>query len=108
MNITEQMLREFEREGDLIGLWQIVSRIRRSRPGLSRETVLKETLDFVRTMLQSGFEVGDPPYSARGYNRWNSQDVDKAITRIEDEWSVLGRDPDLADIAWFRPPLTNI
>jgi hypothetical protein len=101
------LLREFQREADLVGLWQIVPRIRQLFPEAAQEEIFNRSLSFIREMLLSGFEAGDPPYSAQGYRRWADRDIKSTVKRIEKEWRRLGHDPDIADIVWFRPPAMN-
>jgi hypothetical protein len=55
-------------------------------------------------MLENGFKAGSPPYSPEGFNAWHHQDADIVIQKIRQDWTLLGRDPDLADIVWFLPP----
>lgn len=104
---VDHLLEEFNNEGDFVGLWQIVSRIREESPNLSRDEIMGKTIKIVESMLLNGFEVGDSPYSDKGYSRWGNQNILYVTSRIKNEWMMLDKDPDLADIAWFLPPALN-
>lgn len=84
---------------DHIGLWEIIKNIKRFvRPEKSKLKVV--TLDCVRLMLSAGFVAGVS--RGRTFERWPDQSVEKVIERIDAEWSALGREPNIGDIAWFE------
>jgi len=103
----DQIISDFEKEGDIVGLWQVVARVREINPGISDGQIVQSTLACVRQLLARGFEAGDPPYSSHGYQCWAEQSPEAVITRIRCEWAQLNRLPDIADIAWFQLPSMN-
>ncbi|MCX5516527.1 hypothetical protein OSH05_23620 [Kaistia algarum] len=94
-------------EQDLIGLWQIVDRVRETSPELAGERLVSESLNLVRDMLVVGFKAGSSPYAPNGFKLWPNKDTDAIVEKIGQDWALLGRDPDLADIVWFLPPALN-
>ena len=104
---VDNIIADFEHENDLVGLWQIVAAVKNARPEFPEEQVMDATIHLVERLLRKGFEVGDPPYSRDGYRRWLDQCPQEVVKRIQREWLALGHQPDIADIAWFRPPAMN-
>lgn len=90
-----------EAKGDTIGLYQIISRMKKDFHAQKETEIRDLTLEFVREMLANGFEAIDPPYLRNGYHRWENQDPDYVINRIKTEWQALGRIPNIPDIVWF-------
>jgi hypothetical protein len=89
-----------EAKDDDIGLWEIVREVeQRTGPGAA---LMQETLAVVRELLSRGLRAGDPPYAAGGYRPWPNQQPDSVTRRIRSKWQALGREPSIADIAWFR------
>ena len=89
-----------EAKEDLVGLWEIARLVERETgPG---ELAREQTLAVVRALLARGLRAGDPPYSAGGYKPWANQVPAAVIERIRREWAVLGRTPNIPDIAWFE------
>ena len=90
---------------DYMGLWQIVRRVSLRLGSEDAAAVRTETLVVARKLLQHGLLVGDLANSG-GFNAWTNQAPDVVVSRIEAEWGVLGRLPDIGDICWFdRPPM---
>ncbi len=61
----------------------------------------KMTLAVIREVLTLGLRAGDSPYAAGGFTVWPEQEVDLVISRIDNEWTALGRDPNIGDIVAF-------
>jgi hypothetical protein len=45
-------------------------------------------------------QVGYPAPDGRHFVPWELR-ADQALSRIEKEWSTLGREPDIGEVAWF-------
>ena len=64
------------------------------------EAVRLRTISVVAELLKGGYAcVGDPD-GRDGFAPWALTE-EQALTRIEREWDALGREPDIAEIAWF-------
>ncbi len=90
-----------ECQEDHIGLWRIVNAVRfdlgSADAGQTRTLVLR----LVRRLLQErGIQVGWPAPDGRHFIPWDLT-PDQAIHRIEKEWSALGREPNIGELAWF-------
>lgn len=90
-----------EANEDYIGLWQIVGTVkdRMNKP----EDIMKEALDIVRELLGRGLLAGNLTKEG-GFKPWGQQQSDAVLSRIQQEWRDLGRDPTIDDIAWFNLP----
>jgi hypothetical protein len=81
------------------GLWSVVLTARdvfHAGPGEVRDVVL----NLLRDLLENGdVVVGFPTKDGVGFRAWRAT-PDDAIARIGREWSELGRDPDIAEVAW--------
>ena len=102
---VEELIQGYEREvlEDEIGLWQVVAAAQRLK--LKGKDLREFVIHVVREMLARGFRPGmhDPNDDFR-LAPWPERDHDSIIRRIEAEWDALGRDPSIADIAWFNRP----
>ena len=86
---------------DEVGLWMIISQLRREC-GITDPTQLRAaTLDFVQKLLDSG-EVVAGYYSVdgNGIAAWDLPTSD-VVSRISAEWDKLGREPNIGDIVVF-------
>lgn len=91
-----------EAKVDHIQLWELVVSIRRRFPQLDRTAVMNKTLDFVRIMLEDGFVPGRS--LGRDFEPWPEKDVEDVMSKVEERWRALGRDPELGDVVWFDRP----
>jgi hypothetical protein len=89
-----------EAQFDYIGLWEVMVKVRSFDPGQSSVALKSRTLHFVSEMLARGFLAVDL-LSSGGCQPWENQDPRVVLERIEAEWSGLGREPNIGDIAWF-------
>lgn len=99
----DTMLAEFRRGAarDYIGLWEVIKDIKRNiqpEPGNLKSV----TLEFVATMMSSGFVAGRS--RGRKFEQWRDQRIEKVIERIDREWSALGREPNIGHIVSFDLP----
>jgi hypothetical protein len=106
MTAHESAMREFKRrllaelETDYVGLWSAVLKARNVL-GVGPGQATSAVLSVLAELLEAGeVVVGFPTKDGRGFQVWRASPRD-AIRRIEREWSELGRDPDIAEIAWL-------
>jgi hypothetical protein len=86
---------------DYVGLWQLVNASQLDMGAAGPDETRQRTLDLVRRLLsEPGIVVGHPAPDGRHFVPWNLK-PDDAFDRIEREWSALGRNPDIGEIAWF-------
>ena len=85
---------------DWVGLWVFPLTIREDL-GVNEEESRKLTIQLARGLLEDGlFEVGDIDWEKKRFVSWRL-DPEEAITRIDEEWTQLGKEPGLSEIAWF-------
>lgn len=87
-----------------VGLWQILSSLRSTFPKANKKEIKIMTLEVVREYLKSGLmEIAMLSYSNE--KKWHFKicdlDIDKIIDRIDNEWSQLGTEPGIGDIAYL-------
>jgi hypothetical protein len=86
---------------DHIGLWRIANAARFDLGAANPAETRSVSLHLIRRLLsQPGMRVGHPAPDGRGFIPWNVS-AEEALCRIEDEWSALGRDPDIGEMAWL-------
>ena len=111
MSSLRELAREFaqEAETDFVGLWEIVHAVREAAPGAEESTHRDAVLALIALLLQRGLTIGQfravsaamaPDYL---FEPW-TEPRDAALERIRAEWSALGRDPDIGEIAWVVAP----
>src|SRR5207245_3328951 len=86
---------------DHVGLWRIVKAVRLDLGCRTPIEIRTMTVGLIRRLLEEhGALVGHPTADGREFVPWNLP-PDQAVSRIEKEWSALGRDPNIGDVAWF-------
>lgn len=86
---------------DHIGLWRIVNAVRFDLGSADPAQTRTLALGLVRSLLQErGIQVGWPAPDGRHFIPWNLT-PDQAMRRIESEWTTLGREPNIGELAWF-------
>lgn len=86
---------------DHVGLWEIVNAVQFDLRAKNAEETRAMTLRLVRSLLhERGLHVGHPAPDGRHFVSWNLP-PDQAVARIEKEWSALGREPSIGEVAWF-------
>jgi hypothetical protein len=86
---------------DHVGLWEIVDAVRLDLGATNAFEVQTLTLRLVRSLLsERGMLVGHPAPDGRHFVPWDLP-PDQAVSRIENEWSALGREPNIGEVAWF-------
>jgi hypothetical protein len=102
-DILESLVEECHE--DHVGLWRIVNAVRLdlgSRNPIETRTM---TLRLIRSLLEErGIQVGHPAPDGQHFITWDLP-PDQALSRIEKEWSALGREPNIGEIAWFTSAL---
>jgi hypothetical protein len=88
---------------DHVGLWEIVNAARHDLGASSPAEVQTTTVQLVRSLLDRGMHVGYPAPDGKGFVLWGLP-AEGAVRRIEQEWSALGRDPNIGEVAWFTAP----
>jgi hypothetical protein len=90
-----------ECHADHVGLWEIVDAVRSDLGSTSASETRALTLRLVRSLLsERGMQVGHPAPDGRNFISWDLS-LDQAVSRIEKEWSALGREPNIGEVAWF-------
>lgn len=98
-DVLESLAEECHR--DHVGLWEIVNAVRFDLGSTSPVETRALTLRLVRSLMhERGIQVGHPTPDGRSFVPWNLP-ADLALRRIEAEWSALGREPDIGEVAWF-------
>jgi hypothetical protein len=86
---------------DVVGLWEVIRRVRQECPGLSAEEVRRTTLHTVKQLLdQRWMDIGGALREDGTLNPWDVSAED-ALARIDAAWAELGREPDVWDIGWL-------
>lgn len=90
-----------ESHEDHVGLWRVVNAVRFDLGTVDPVQTRAMTLRLVRSLLQErGMQVGQPAQDGRHFVPWNLP-PDQAVNRIEKEWTALGREPNIGEVAWF-------
>lgn len=96
-----------EAQSDVVGLWAVLWEVKNQCPLLSVEGAEAATLDVVREALSRGeLLVGgfdDKNADTISFVPWWLS-LSDALQRIEREWTALGREPTLGEIAWLAAP----
>ena len=86
---------------DHVGLWRIVNAVRFDLGPADPAQTRALTLRLVRSLLhERGVQVGSPTPDGRHFVTWGLT-PDQAVSRIEEEWRALGREPNIGEVAWF-------
>lgn len=103
MNIPQQFLDEIIEEAkvDEVGLWFIVGGVRDDL-GIKGPALLRiATMQCVKQILASGEVVaGYYKPDGSGIEVWNLEH-EEIVSRIEEAWNQLGRDPNIGEIVVF-------
>ncbi|HKI34801.1 MAG TPA: hypothetical protein VKA46_23290 [Gemmataceae bacterium] len=98
-DVLESLAEECHR--DHVGLWEIVEAVQFDLGSTNPSETRAMTLRLVGSLLRErGMQVGHPAPDGRHFIAWGLS-PDQALRRIEQEWSALGRDPNIGDVAWF-------
>lgn len=97
--VLEGLVEECAR--DHVGLWEIINAVRLDVGGKEPEEIRVLALQLVRALLSKrGMQVGHPDPDGRRFVSWDLSPHD-AVRRIDQEWSSLGREPNIGEVAWF-------
>src|SRR5947208_14160520 len=98
-DVLESLVEECDE--DHVGLWRIVNAARLDLGSKNPDETRAATLTLVRRLLERGrIQVGHPAPNGRDFVAWDLP-PEQAMTRIEHEWSALGREPTIGEVAWF-------
>ncbi|MBA2344827.1 MAG: hypothetical protein H0V83_07070 [Rubrobacter sp.] len=91
-----------ELRDDHVGLWKLlwVVEAEAELGDAEPEAVRLGTLGVIAELLKGGYAFAGDPDGRDGFDPWALTE-EQALTRIEREWDALGREPDIAEIAWF-------
>jgi hypothetical protein len=86
---------------DHVGLWEVIRAVRFDLGSTNPAQTRALTLQLVHRLLhERGVQVGRPAADGRHFVPWELPPA-QAIPRIGHEWSALGHDPDIGEVAWF-------
>ena len=88
---------------DHVGLWEVVDAARFELGASTPAETQASAIELVRGLLDRGMHVGFPAPDGKGFVPWTVS-ADAAVRRIEQEWSALGREPNIGELAWFTAP----
>jgi len=83
---------------DYVGLWSIIKRFQRA--GITIEPILMETTLGLLHELLSQEHIVAGQFSENEFHIWKRNPTE-IVVRIRDEWTALGRTPNISEIAWF-------
>jgi len=95
-SITEQIIAECR--DDYVGLWSIVRRIRNA--GMSENVKAIETTLALLTELLTQRRIIVGQFVDHEFREWK-MNPEEVVVKIQREWTELGRDPNIGEIAWF-------
>lgn len=90
-----------ECKDDHVGLWTFIKCVRLDLGVADPGRIRRLALEIIQEFLESGLvQAGFPTADGRGFKPW-SLAPEEAVARINSEWDVLGREPNIGDIVWF-------
>jgi len=90
-----------ECRGDHVGLWAVVRDVREAFPNAGDEEVREIVLALMEEFLDKRLVVaGFPTPDGRRFDAWTTA-ASETISRIDDAWTKLRRDPDIGEVVWF-------
>src|SRR5581483_1558441 len=97
--VLESLIEECE--DDHVGLWAILWPVHVEMGVQDQREARVTTMRLVRDLLvEHGMLAGFPTKDGRGFTPWDLP-PDAVIRRIDEEWTALGREPNIGDIVWF-------
>lgn len=89
---------EVETQEDDVGVWVVARVLRTAWPEVDSVEMRLLAARVLRAVLQRGVSLGQ--FSPDGdFEVWPA---DGSVDRVLIDWSDLGRDPDIGEIAWLR------
>ncbi len=84
---------------DWTGLWEVALDVREISLESREAEVRRLAIEALTHLLSQGWvRIGD--LISDGFMPWDLSDA-AIIRRIDEEWSALGRDPDIGEIGWL-------
>lgn len=94
--VAEVVSRELDE--DYVGVWKVAWHLRR-RLGSTTDEQVRELADVViRGLEPSGVSVGELDESSGIFVAWPEN---VGVSRLMEKWAMLGRDPNIGEIAWL-------
>ncbi|WP_218080291.1 hypothetical protein [Anthocerotibacter panamensis] len=84
---------------DFVGLWSIAWRLRNRLKETDLFRIRQQTMQIVQDLLFADL-IQAGTISDRELEVWEIT-PSEIISRIESEWDILGREPDIGEIVWF-------
>ena len=86
-----------EYEEDYVGLWVVATEV--IKAGVSENCVIEASIGVIRSVLEiDNMRIGQ--FNNFKFVFWTSS-LEASLARIESEWKLLGRLPNLGEIAWI-------
>jgi len=94
--VAETLSRELDE--DYVGLWKLAWHIRRRLVDASDEDVRALAAGILQGLQESAVSIGSLSEASGAFTSWPTEGgIDRAIQ----EWTALGRDPNIGEIAWL-------
>jgi hypothetical protein len=94
--VSEKVSRELD--DDYVGLWVLPWHLRRALPNASDTTVRELAESILRALVGEDVVLGDLDGDTGEFLPW---DVADPVAIAVAEWALLGRDPNIGEVAWL-------
>ncbi len=91
---------------DYVGLWEVVWRLKRSKPMPESDEIRELALEIFRPLLREGLMEPGVLQPNGGFLAWTCT-PDEALARIDAEWRALGQDPYIGQVGHFTNTLAG-
>jgi len=96
--VVAELVRK-ELDEDFVGLWKIPWHVRHRSEISDDEAVQSISRMVLANLTASGARLGALSAETGTFEVWEQQQG--AIARVMREWKLLGRDPNIGEIAWL-------
>jgi hypothetical protein len=87
-----------ELDEDYVGIWTLAWHIRRRIIDVSDEGVRALATAILHGLHESAVRIGSLSEESGTFTPWPDED---GVDRVMREWTALGRDPNIGEIAWL-------